>query len=75
MLKEAEGDSSLVKQVKAAVLLHFKEWYQDDDIQKLMKIGILFDPRFKMIPYLTEVEWTAIWLARAEPVAIIKADH
>ena len=40
-LKEAEGDNSLVKQVKAAVLLNLKEWYQDDDIQKLMKIRML----------------------------------
>ena len=73
-LKEAEGDSSLVKQIKPAIDL--KEWYQDDDIQKLMKIGTLLDPRFNKIPYLTEVERTAIWLqARGELVAIIKADQ
>ena len=75
-LKEAEGDSSLVKQIKAAVSLDLKERYQDDDIQKLMKIGMLLDPRFKKIPYLSEVERTAIWLqARDELVAIIKADQ
>ena len=72
-LKEAEGDSSLVKQVKAPVLLNLKEWYQDDDIQKLMKIGMLLDPQFKKIPYLTEVGQTAIWLqARDERAAIIR---
>ena len=75
-LKEAEGDSSLVKQIKAAVSLDLKEQYQDDDIQNLMKIGMPLDPRFKKIPYLTEVERTAIWLqARDELVAIIKADQ
>ena len=75
-LKEAEGDSSLVKQIKAAVSLDLKEWYQDDDIQKLMKIGMLLDPRFKKIPYLSKVERTAIWLqARDELVSIIKADQ
>ena len=46
-LKEAEGDSSLVKQIKAA--LDLKQRYQDDDIQKLMKIGTLLDPRFKTL--------------------------
>ena len=72
-LKEAEGDRSLVKQVKVAVLLNLKEWYQDDDIQKLMKVGMLLDPQFKKIPYLTEVGQTAIWLqARDELVAIIR---
>ena len=72
-LNEAEEDSSLVKQVKAAVLLILKEWYQDDDIQKLMEIGMLLDPQFKKIPYLTEVGQTAIWLqARDELVAIIR---
>ena len=70
-LKEAEGDSSLIKQVKAAVSLDLEQRYQDDDIQKLMKIGMFLDPRFKKIPYLTEVERTAIWLqARDELVAI-----
>ena len=72
-LKEADGDSSLVKQVKAAVALDLKQRYQDDDIQKLMKIGMFLNPRFKKISYLTEVERTAIWLqARDELVAIIK---
>ena len=33
-LKEAEGDSSLIKQVKAAVSRDLEEQYQDDDIQK-----------------------------------------
>ena len=75
-LKEAEGDSSLIQQVKTAVSLDFEERYQDDDIQKLMKIGMCLDPRFKKIPYLTEVERTAIWLqARDELVAIIKDDR
>ena len=75
-LKEAEGDSSLVKQIKAAVSLDLKEWYQDDDIQKLMEIGMLLDPRFKEVPYLTEVKQTDIWQqARDELVAIIKADQ
>ena len=75
-LKEAEGDSSLIQQVKTAVSLDFEERYQDDDIQKLMKIGMCLDPRFKKIPYLTEVERTAIWLqARDELVAIIKDDQ
>ena len=74
MLKEDEGDSSLLKQIKAA--LDLKERCQDDDIQKLMKIGTLLDPWFKKIPYLTEVERTAIWLqARDELVGIIKADQ
>ena len=74
MLKEDEGDSSLLKQIKAA--LDLKERYQDDDIQKLMKIGTLLDPWFKKIPYLTEVERTAIWLqARDELVGIIKVDQ
>ena len=51
-LKEAEGDSSLVKQVKAPVLLNLKEWYQDDDIQKLMKIGmLLYRSRVKEDPF------------------------
>ena len=69
-------NSSLIKQVKAVVSLDFEEWYQDDDIQKLMKIGMFLDPRFKEIPYLTEVERTAIWLqARDELVAIIKDDQ
>ena len=59
--------------MKATVLLNLKEWYQDDDIQKLMKIGMLLDPQFKKIPYLTEVGQTAIWLqARDELVAIIR---
>ena len=72
--KENEGDSSLLKQIKAA--LDLKERCQDDDIQKLMKIGTLLDPWFKKIPYLTEVERTAIWLqARDELVGIIKADQ
>jgi len=72
-LKEAEGDSSLIQQVKTAVSLDFEERYQDDDIQKLMKIGMCLDPRFKKIPYLTEVERTAIWLqTRDELAAIIK---
>ena len=64
----------MLKQIKAA--LDLKERYQDDDIQKLMKIGTLLDPWFKKIPYLTEVERTAIWLqARDELVGIIKADQ
>jgi len=75
-LKEAEGDSSLIQQVKATVSLDFEEWYQDEDIQKLMKIRMYLDSRFKKIPYLTEVERTAIWLqARDELVAIIKDDQ
>ena len=57
-----EGDSSLIKQVKAAVSLDLEERCQDDDIQKLMKIGMFLDPWFKKIPYLAEVERTAIWL-------------
>ena len=41
-----------------------------------MKIRMLLDPQFKKIPYLSEVERTAIWLqARDELVAIIKADQ
>ena len=71
-----EGDSSLIKQVKAAVSLDLEERCQDDDIQKLMKIGMFLDPWFKKIPYLAEVERTAIWLqARDELVAIIKDDQ
>ena len=72
-LKEAEGDSSLIKQVKAAVSLDLEERYQDDNIQKLMKIGMFLDPPLKKILYLTEVERTAIWLqTRDELAAIIK---
>ena len=41
ILKETEGDSSLVKQVKAVVSLNLKKQYQDDNIQKLMKIRML----------------------------------
>ena len=63
----------MVKQVKAVVLLNLKKWYQDDDIQKLMKIGTLLDPQFKKIPCLKEVGQTAIWLqARDERAAIIR---
>ena len=59
--------------MKAAVSLDLEERCQDDDIQK---IGMFLDPRFKKIPYLTEVERTDIWLqARDELVAITKDDQ
>ena len=49
----------MVKQIKTGVSLDLKEWYQGDDIQKLMKIGTLLDPQFKKVLHLTEVERTA----------------
>ena len=77
-LKENDGDSSLVKQVKRAVALNLQGQYQDDAVQKLMKFGMFLDPRFKKAPFLSDVLRMVVQTdvhVRNELVKIIREDQ
>ena len=75
-LKEADGDTTLVKSIKATVSADLKERYQMLDLQKVMKIGTYLDPCFKKLTYLGDISRSSVRLeAKDELVAIFKEDH
>ena len=75
-LKEADGDTTLVKSIKAAVKADLKERHRGLNFQKVMKIGTYLDPHFKKLTYLGDVSRSSVRLeAKDELVAIIKEDH
>ena len=60
--KEADGDTTLVKSIKAAVSADRKERYQRLDLQKVMKIGTYLYPHFKKVTYLGDVSRSSVRL-------------
>ena len=48
-----EGDRSLIKEVKTVMSKDFATRYLIEDIQQLMSMASLLDPRFKAAPFMS----------------------
>ena len=53
---EKEDDTSLIKQVKKAVLTDLSGRYTASDIKHKLTLASLIDPRFKLVPFWSEKE-------------------
>ena len=69
-LNEADGDTTLVKSIKAAVSVGLKERYQMLDLQKVMKIGTYLDPRFKKLTYLGDISRSSVRLEAKDELVV-----
>ena len=55
-MAEKDDDTNLIKQVKKAVLTDLSGRYTDSHVQNRLTLASLIDPRFKLVPFLSEEE-------------------
>ena len=55
-MADKNDDTTLIKQVKKAVLTDLSGRYSDSDVKSKLTLASLIDPRFKQVPFLSEKE-------------------
>ena len=55
-MAEKDGDTHLIKRVKKAVLTDLSGRYSDSDVKCKLTLASLIDPRFKVVPFLSETQ-------------------
>jgi len=60
-MKPSDTDSTIVKDVKSAIVANFEERYSDQILQQFLNEITALDPRFKTLPHLDDISLNEIF--------------